>query len=57
MDQTEKYELIQEAEKNPNLIVIKSMSKYYGVPGLRLGMLSANEKFLDKLKEASCKQS
>ena len=54
MDQTEKYELIQEAEKNPNLIVIKSMSKYYGVPGLRLGMLSANEKFLDKLKEASC---
>lgn len=54
LDQTEKYELIQEAEKNPNLIVIKSMSKYYGVPGLRLGMLSANETFIGKLKECSC---
>ena len=54
LEQTEKYELIREAEKASNLIVIKSMSKYYGVPGLRLGMLSANETFIGKLKEGSC---
>mgnify|MGYP004622210045 CR=1 FL=1 len=54
LNQVDKYELIQEAEKTPNLIVIKSMSKYYGVPGLRLGMLSANETFIARLKEGSC---
>lgn len=54
LDHVEKYELMQEAEKNSNLIVIKSMSKYYGVPGLRLGILSTNETFIGKLKACSC---
>ena len=52
--QVEKYELLQEAEKNSNLIVIKSMSKYYGVPGLRLGMLSSNDSLINKLKNGAC---
>lgn len=54
LDEAEKYELLQEAEKQSNLIVIKSMSKYYGVPGLRLGMLSANEVLIEKIKNSGC---
>ena len=54
LDHVEKYELIQEAEKNSNLIVIKSMSKYYGVPGLRIGLISANETIISKLEKNSC---
>lgn len=39
-------------ETYTNLIVIKSISKSYGVPGLRLGVLaSSNEKFIQKLKQ------
>ena len=39
-------------EKYPNLIVIKSISKSYGVPGIRLGVLaSSNTKILTKIKE------
>lgn len=30
-------------ENNPNLIVIKSISKSYGVPGLRLGFLASSD--------------
>lgn len=44
------YTLINDdiLKKYPNLIVIKSISKSYGVPGLRLGVLaSGNNKYLD----------
>lgn len=42
-------ELINE---NPNLIVVKSISKSFGVPGIRLGLLAtSNEKLLDELKQ------
>ncbi len=44
------YTLIDDdiLNKYPNLIVIKSISKSYGVPGLRLGVLaSGNNKYLD----------
>ena len=35
----------------PNLVIIKSISKSYGIPGIRLGILvSSNEKLLDELK-------
>lgn len=38
-------------EENPNLIVMKSISKSYGVPGLRLGILcSADVELISKLK-------
>ncbi len=33
-------------EKYPNLVVIKSISKSYGVPGLRLGVLAASDQQL-----------
>jgi histidinol-phosphate/aromatic aminotransferase/cobyric acid decarboxylase-like protein len=39
-------------ERYPNLVVIKSISKSYGVPGLRLGTLaSADEALIAKLKK------
>lgn len=44
------YTLINDdiLKKYPNLIVIKSISKSYGVPGLRLGVLaSGNHEYLD----------
>lgn len=38
--------------ENPHLIVVKSISKSYGVPGLRLGVLaSGNAKLIAKMKE------
>jgi histidinol-phosphate/aromatic aminotransferase/cobyric acid decarboxylase-like protein len=46
--------LIAEAILNrfPNLIVMKSISKSYGVPGLRLGVLaSSDEKLIAELKK------
>lgn len=39
-------------EKYPHLIVVKSISKSYGVPGLRLGILaSSNKEIIGKLKK------
>lgn len=44
----EYYTLLSDAvlEQFPNLIVIKSISKSYGVPGLRLGILATADKAL-----------
>ncbi|MBR4783309.1 MAG: aminotransferase class I/II-fold pyridoxal phosphate-dependent enzyme [Bacteroidaceae bacterium] len=40
-------------EENPNLIVMKSISKSYGVPGLRLGILaSADMQLISRMKAA-----
>lgn len=39
-------------ERYPNLIIIKSISKSYGVPGLRLGILATSDfKVMEQLKE------
>lgn len=39
-------------EDNPRLVVIKSISKSYGVPGLRLGiMASADEQLISRVKK------
>jgi len=39
-------------EKYPNLFVIKSISKSYGVPGIRLGILaSSNMQFIQQIKK------
>lgn len=49
---TNNYTLINDniLNNNPNLIVIKSISKSYGVPGLRLGVLaSGNSEIIDKI--------
>lgn len=39
-------------ESNPNMVVVKSISKSYGVPGLRLGvMASANTQLINYMKK------
>ena len=39
-------------ENNPNMIVVKSISKSYGVPGLRLGvMASSNTQYINYMKK------
>jgi hypothetical protein len=39
------------AQKYPNLIVIKSISKSYGIPGVRLGVLaSSNTELINKIR-------
>ncbi len=48
-----RYTLIDEdiLNKYPNLIVIKSISKSYGIPGLRLGVLAGSDmEFLSEIK-------
>ena len=44
-DKTIRYTLLDEEILNvyPNLIVVKSISKSYGVPGLRLGILASSD--------------
>ncbi|MBO4859278.1 MAG: aminotransferase class I/II-fold pyridoxal phosphate-dependent enzyme [Treponema sp.] len=51
-DKEIRYTLIDESiiEKYPNLVIIKSISKSYGVPGLRLGILvNSNPELIEKV--------
>ena len=44
--------LENEIEKYPNLVIFKSMSKAYGICGIRIGyMLTANADFLDNVRQ------
>ena len=41
-------------EEYPNLIVVKSISKSYGVPGIRLGVIASSRKdFIEKIKKTN----
>lgn len=54
-EKEKRYTLLDDdiLERYPNLIVIKSISKSYGVPGLRLGVLgSANRELVEQLRQA-----
>lgn len=50
----ENYTLVDDdiLNKYPNLVVIKSISKSYGIPGLRLGILaSSNKEYIKNIRE------
>ena len=47
----EKYSVIKEAPLMENLIVVRSLTKFYGFPGLRLGYLVANESIVNRLMQ------
>ncbi len=51
VDDGEKYSVIKEASLIDNLIVVRSLTKFYGFPGLRLGYLVANESIVNKLMQ------
>jgi histidinol-phosphate/aromatic aminotransferase/cobyric acid decarboxylase-like protein len=47
----EQISLEQETEKHPNVAIFKSMSKAYGICGIRIGyMLSVNSKFTEAVR-------
>lgn len=55
-EKEKRYTLIDETllADHPNLTVIKSISKSFGVPGLRLGVLaSADENYIEKIKKTN----
>ncbi len=49
VEDDEKYSVIKDAPLMDNLIVVRSLTKFYGFPGLRLGYLAANEALVNKL--------
>ena len=51
VDDDEKYSVIKDAPLMDNLIVVRSLTKFYGFPGLRLGYLVANESNVNRLMQ------
>ncbi len=49
VEDDEKYSVIKDAPLMDNLIVVRSLTKFYGFPGLRLGYLVANDSTVSKL--------
>lgn len=49
VEDDEKYSVIKDAPLMDNLIVVRSLTKFYGFPGLRLGYLVSNESIVTKL--------
>ncbi len=42
--------LSSNVEKNKYLIILKTLTKFYSIPGLRLGLITGDEKIIEKLK-------
>ena len=54
VDKDQRYTLINndDLEEYPNLVVVKSISKSYGIPGLRLGIVAtSNQELLSTIKQ------
>ncbi|MEP9410890.1 MAG: threonine-phosphate decarboxylase [Candidatus Brocadia sp.] len=51
VDTPERYSVIKEAGTIRNLIVVRSLTKFYGFPGLRVGYLVAHADLVKKMTE------
>ncbi len=49
VEEEEEFTVIKEARSMENLIVVRSLTKFYGFPGLRLGYLIACESIINNL--------
>lgn len=48
----EKYSLINRAEETPNLFILKAVTKFFGMPGLRLGYgVTSNKQIIKNIYE------
>ena len=48
----EKYSLINRVEETPNLFILKAVTKFFGMPGLRLGYgVTSNEQIIKNIYE------
>ncbi|MBI5042326.1 MAG: aminotransferase class I/II-fold pyridoxal phosphate-dependent enzyme [Nitrospirae bacterium] len=50
IDYAERESLIKEAVRKKNLIVLRAFTKFFAMPGLRLGYIAANSKIINMLK-------
>ena len=51
VEEPEKYSVINETGTMRNLIVVRSLTKFYGFPGLRIGYLAAHADLIIKMME------
>ena len=49
--QEREHSLLQLASTSPNLIVIRSMTKFYSIPGIRLGFVVAHPDLIRRLRQ------
>jgi threonine-phosphate decarboxylase len=47
---TELESAIGWVDSHPNLLVLRSLSKFYGLPGVRIGALAAGKEWMDRLR-------
>lgn len=48
----EKYSLINKIEQTPNLFILKAVTKFFGMPGLRLGyVVTSNKQIINNIYE------
>lgn len=50
LEDTGDYSLIGEVDKFKNLIVIRSLTKFFSIPGLRVGYVVANKRIIKRLQ-------